>query len=59
MAESASQPVGRNCVTEQTRYDSFMDREYTTVTYEHEGTGRKVIINDVYSSVCKFLLTLA
>jgi len=47
MAESVPQPAGWNCVTEQTRYDPRMDREYTTVTYEHADTGRKVFINDV------------
>jgi len=47
MAESVSLPAGWNCITDQMRYDPFMDREYTTVTYEHEGTGQRVIINDV------------
>lgn len=47
MAESVTQPAGWNCVTEQTRYDPHMDREYTTITYEHADTGRKVFINDV------------
>lgn len=47
MAESTSLPTGWNCVTEQTNYDPLMDREYTTVIYEHTDTGRKVFINDV------------
>ncbi|WP_367176239.1 hypothetical protein [Haloarcula rubripromontorii] len=47
MAESVSLPAGWNCVTDLTRHDSFMDREYTTVTYEQEGTGQRVIITDV------------
>ncbi|WP_128906021.1 hypothetical protein [Halorubrum amylolyticum] len=47
MEELATLPAGWDCVTEHTNYDSIMDREYTTVAYEHADTGRKVFINDV------------
>lgn len=48
MAESAALPVGWSCVTEYTNHDPFMDREYTTIAYEHAETGRNVYINDVH-----------
>ena len=33
--------------SEQTTYDSMMDREYTTVIYRQEDTGMTVRINEV------------
>jgi hypothetical protein len=47
MQESESLPAGWTSVTDRTKHQSFIDREYTTITFEHRETGRRVYVNDV------------
>ncbi|WP_435065762.1 hypothetical protein [Halobaculum sp. EA56] len=47
MPESVVLPDGWEQTLDRSNFDSFMDREYTTVAFVHSPTGRKVIINDV------------
>jgi hypothetical protein len=47
MPESVVLPDGWEQTLDRSNFDSFMDREYTTVTFVHSPTERKVIINDV------------
>lgn len=47
MPEPVTLPSGWEQTLERSHFDSFMDREYTTITFVHSPTGRKVIINDV------------
>jgi hypothetical protein len=47
MPESVVLPSGWEQTLERSHFDSFMEREYTTVVFIHPSTGQKVIINDV------------
>jgi hypothetical protein len=47
MQDSESLPEGWTAVTDRTEHQSFIDREYTTITFEHRETGRRVYVNDV------------
>jgi hypothetical protein len=47
MQESESLPEDWTAVMDRTEHQSFIDREYTTITYEHRETGRRVYVNDV------------
>lgn len=47
MPESVALPGGWERTLERSDFNSFMDREYTTVVFSHSPTGRRVIINDV------------
>lgn len=47
MPESVALSDGWEQTLERSIFDSYMDREYTTVAFVHSPTERKVIINDV------------
>jgi len=47
MQESEPLPAGWISITDRTKHQSFIDREYTTITFEHRDTGRRVYVNDV------------
>lgn len=47
MPELVALPDEWEQTIERSDFDSFMDREYTTVVFVHPSTGQKVIINDV------------
>jgi hypothetical protein len=47
MPESVELPGDWEQTREQSRYDSFMDREYTTLVFTQSATGQDIIINDV------------
>lgn len=47
MPETVSLPGSWEQTVERTEFDPFMDREYTTVIFEHAPTDRRVIVNEV------------
>ena len=47
MTAERAPPTGWTLETERTVHDEFMGREYTTVLYRQERTGRAVYIHEV------------
>ena len=47
MTSERSPPTGWTLETERTTYDELMGRDYTTVLYRQEHTGRAVYIHEV------------
>jgi len=47
MPGTVALPSGWAQTVDRTEYDRFMDREYTTVVFEHETTGQRVIVSEV------------
>ncbi|MFB6075483.1 MAG: hypothetical protein ABEJ89_10765 [Haloarculaceae archaeon] len=47
MSASEAPPGEWTRTIDRSTFDSFMDREYTTVAFVHSPTGQQVIINEV------------
>jgi hypothetical protein len=47
MPETLALPSGWTQTVGRSTYDRFMDREYTTVIFEHASTDRRVTVNEV------------
>ncbi|MFT4922954.1 MAG: hypothetical protein ACI8XM_002174 [Haloarculaceae archaeon] len=47
MPETLALPSGWTQSVDRSTYDRFMDREYTTVIFEHASTNRRVMVNEV------------
>lgn len=47
MAHQAVLPAGWSIVVDRCEHDSVMNRDYTTLVYEHPSTNQRVYVNEV------------
>lgn len=47
MAQSVSVPTGWEVIVDRREHHQVVDREYTTLVYEHPSSKQRVIVNDV------------